>query len=448
MASRPGLKAVLALAIAGLTTMMAGAGCTGPSVGRADDVVKVDLTGRTLAVLPARYLGLSFESNSTEGAGGFAVDGNLAALLENLGPGVLRFGGNSVDHSYDGPSQAALAALADLVRSTRWNVIFSVDLGQFSADQAGRVAAAAEQAFGARLTAIACGNEPDDFAGSVRSDNFTEADYFTQARACFDAVRAAVPTARIAGPDTAHLRWLGQYASAAKGTISLLTQHYYPLSDCGSGGTAAALLSRATAGAEARRDPRGGRCRPHRWRPAAHQRNQLSLLRRHPGSQRHVRRGAMGDRLLADQRRAGCQRIELSRIDDPALQRLLSAVSYPHQRVHRATRLLRAAVHPPGRYRPPAARRHRPGREPGRARGPGLGRKGPGCHRESDRPGQEHSPASRNQLRDRDGTAPDRPVTGSHQPDPPPGSNDPALRTLPPARRTTSPASRAPANCA
>ncbi len=237
--------------------MLVSAGCTAPAASRAN-VVTVDLSGRTIGVLPARYLGLSFESSSTVSASDFTDSGNLPQLLENLGPGVLRFGGDSVDESYAGPSPAALAALARLVRVTRWNVIYSVDLGQFSAGQAGRDTGAVQQALGARLTAIACGNEPDDFArNGIRRASFTETAYLGQAGTCISAIRAGVPAAKIAGPDTSHVTWLAPYAQAEKGRISLLTQHYYPLSDCGASkhsgpsGISAALLSRATAAAEA-----------------------------------------------------------------------------------------------------------------------------------------------------------------------------------------------------
>ena len=261
MSSR--LRAVLALAVAGLATLTGCAGPTGPtgsagsagSAGGPTGVVTVDLSGRTLGVLPARYLGLSFESSSTDDARAFLDNGNLPRLLENLGPGVIRFGGNSVDASDTGPSQAALAALARLVQRTDWNVIFSVSLGQFTAERAGRDAALAQQAFGAHLIAIACGNEPDDFArNGIRPASFTESDYLQQARTCASAVRGAVPSARIAGPDTSHLTWLARYASSAfAGSISLLTQHYYPLSDCNrADGTVVTLLSRATAAAEVR----------------------------------------------------------------------------------------------------------------------------------------------------------------------------------------------------
>jgi hypothetical protein len=255
MASRRGLTAVPAVAVAGLALALAlvAAACTAAVASRAG-VITVDLSGRTLGVLPPRYLGLSFESSSTDSSSDFEDSGDLPRLLENLGPGVLRFGGNSVDESDARPNPAALAALGELTRITRWNVIYSVSLGRFNAGQAGRDAGAAERAFGAHLIAVACGNEPDDFArNGVRPASFTEADYLRQAAACISAVRRAVPAARIAGPDTSHVRWLTRYAAAEKGRISLLTQHYYPLSDCnGPDGTAVTLFSRATVAAEAR----------------------------------------------------------------------------------------------------------------------------------------------------------------------------------------------------
>jgi hypothetical protein len=254
VAWRPGLAAALAIAVASLATVLISAGCSAPAASRTS-VVTVDESGRTLGTLPAYYLGLSFESSSIASAGGFDDSGNLPRLLENLGPGVLRFGGNSVDKSDTGPSPAALAAVAKLVRVTRWNVIYSVSLGRFNAGQAGRDARAVKQALGAQLSAIACGNEPDDFArNGIRAASFAEAGYLRQAAECISAVRLAVPEARIAGPDTSHVNWLARYAAAEKGQISLLTQHLYPLSDCnGPDGTTLTLLSRATAAAENRK---------------------------------------------------------------------------------------------------------------------------------------------------------------------------------------------------
>jgi hypothetical protein len=213
--------------------------------------VTVNLPGKSDGKLPARYLGLSFESGSAVNSGSFNAAGNLPRLLENLGVGVLRFGGSSVDQTYTGASRTALAGLARLVRATGWHVIYSVNLGHFNAGRVASDARAAAGALGGYLTAIACGNEPNDYAQQgIRSSSYTESAYLRESRACSYAVRTGAPAARISGPDTSHVDWLPSYALAEKGAISLLAEHYYPLVH-GPDGTAAMLLSRVTAAAEA-----------------------------------------------------------------------------------------------------------------------------------------------------------------------------------------------------
>jgi hypothetical protein len=215
--------------------------------------VTVDLSGETAGRLPARYLGLSFESGSAVNSGRFGTVGNLPRLLKDLGAGVLRFGGNSVDQAYAGAKPSALAGLARLVRATDWNVIYSENLGHFDAARVTSDARAVARALGGHLTAIACGNEPGGYVHqNLRPVGYTEADYLRQAKACIAAVRKGAPNARVSGPDTFSVSWLPPYVKAEKGTISLLAEHYYPLANRGGPyGTAATLLSRPTATAEA-----------------------------------------------------------------------------------------------------------------------------------------------------------------------------------------------------
>jgi len=245
-------SAAAAIVAAGMppTGALAAAASRGAASG---STVTVHLSGKGDGKLPARYLGLSFESGSSVNTGRFNTVGNLPRLLDNLGAGVLRFGGASVDRSYVGASRSALAGLARLVRATGWHVNYSVNLGHFNAGRVTKDARNVARALGRYLTAIACGNEPDDYAHhGLRSASYTETDYLKEARVCIDAVRTGAPTARIAGPDTFHVSWLPSYAAADKGTISFLAEHYYPLNDCnGPTGTAATLLSRAMAAKEA-----------------------------------------------------------------------------------------------------------------------------------------------------------------------------------------------------
>lgn len=251
-----GAVAIAVAVIVALAAVADGAGGATPI--RISSTVTVDLGGGNSGNLSARYLGLSFESGSAVNSGSFDDVGNLPRLLENLGSGILRFGGNSVDLKYTGASPAALAGLVRLVRATGWHVIYSVNLGHFNAGPVSRDARAVAGALGGYLTSIACGNEPDDYAGhgmsghsGLRSSAYTETDYLKEARACIRAVRKGAPAAPISGPDTGHVSWLPRYAAVEKGTISLLAVHYYPLSACHGPGTATALLSRSTAAAEA-----------------------------------------------------------------------------------------------------------------------------------------------------------------------------------------------------
>jgi hypothetical protein len=243
--------AALALAAAALPASAARLAGTG-HVAAASATITVQLTGKTDGSLPARYIGLSFESDLLNG-GQFDDVGDLPRLLEDLGVGTLRFGGSSVDRIFTRATPAALSGLRRLVNATGWHVIYSEDLGHFDAAQVTSDAKAAAAALGGKLTSIACGNEPDNFAATgLRPASYTEADYLTEANACIKAIRAGAPHAQISGPDTINVSWLPAYATAEKGTISLLTEHYYPLSNCGKvKGTALDLLSRATAATEA-----------------------------------------------------------------------------------------------------------------------------------------------------------------------------------------------------
>ena len=249
--ARSGLGAAVTAAVALVASVapLASAQASSPRQG----TVTVGLGSKSIGTLPARYLGLSYESGIAVNSDDFDTRGNLAKLLEDLGPGVLRFGGVTVDEGYAGATKAALAGLTRLTDKTGWNVIYTVDLGKFSAAGVTRDAKAVTAALGSHLNSIACGNEPDGYTKhGIRAKTYTEAKYLTQATACMKAVHAGAKKAKIAGPDTYHLDWLPPYAAAEKGKVSLLTEHYYPLTNCSKHNrTADVLLSRQTAATEA-----------------------------------------------------------------------------------------------------------------------------------------------------------------------------------------------------
>jgi hypothetical protein len=214
--------------------------------------VTVAVTTTKLRSVPASYyLGFSFESSQTNLSNIFSTTGEYPALLKNLGYGVLRFGGKSVDtSSYHGITAGNLASLATLVSKTGWKVNYSENLVYFNAKSVTGDVSRVAAKLGKNLLALACGNEPDDFVPlGMRPAGYTEHAYLTELPACFSAVHAGAPGVAIAGPNTFHIAWLPPYAAAEKGKIQYLAEQYYPMSHCGTGSTggSARLLSRGTA---------------------------------------------------------------------------------------------------------------------------------------------------------------------------------------------------------
>ncbi len=191
--------------------------------------VTVATTGRTIGEINSSFIGLSFESENLN-SGKFDTVGNLVPLLRNIGPSVMRFGGNSVDQSFSGITPRALAGLARLAQATSWRVLYSENLGHFNGAVTGADAHAVQAALGSHLAGFACGNEPDDYHDNgLRPRSYALASYLSEAASCFASVRAGASSASLEGPDAAHVSWLSAYAKAEAGTISMLGQHYYPL---------------------------------------------------------------------------------------------------------------------------------------------------------------------------------------------------------------------------
>ena len=226
-----------------------------PSSGTFAATITVHRSDAVIDSTDNQYIGLSFESG-TLNSGQFDDVGDLPQLLRNLGTGVMRFGGNSVDTSFTGITPSALAGLVRLAKATGWSVLYSENLGHFQASSVTRDARKVSAALGRHLAAFACGNEPDLFPNvGLRSSSYSESDYINQTSSCLAAVRAGAPNAPIEGPDTSGIGWLPGYAATEPGELRWLGQHYYPMG-CGLGGKspaafAATMLSAAQTAKEA-----------------------------------------------------------------------------------------------------------------------------------------------------------------------------------------------------
>ena len=228
----------------GLTS---GGGSVSPDASSAGHVVSGDVVvGTTAGVgrVAADSIGLSFEQGAL-GSAAFAPSSGLATLLRRLGPGLLRFGGSSVDA---GPATrltaVQLSDLRHLAIASGWRVLASIDLAHYSATVTRENAAALQTALGPRLAAIACGNEPDFYSWQrYRPATYGFHAYLADVSHCLSAVRQRAPGVELAGPDTAITAWLPRYIANLHSTVSTVTTHYYPMTACpGKYASATALI--------------------------------------------------------------------------------------------------------------------------------------------------------------------------------------------------------------
>jgi hypothetical protein len=219
-------------------------------------VVTVNRSATGTSTLPGGFLGLSFESDSGSGgvdSGRFDDTGDLAQMLSGLGPGVLRFGGSSVDGSFRAATGPAIAGIRRLADASGWRVVYSENLGHFDAAATAADAHAVAAGLGPDLLAIACGNEPNLYSRNHRRPaGYGVRRYVAEDDECLRAVRLGAPGVPLAGPDLQPPGWLSYYAAHERGRVSTLDEHFYPLTDCGGAhADAADLLSARTAANEA-----------------------------------------------------------------------------------------------------------------------------------------------------------------------------------------------------
>ena len=214
---------------------------------------------REIAKIPANFTGLSYEASQLANPQFFApANSGLAGFLRRLGSqGVLRIGGNSSEYTlWPGGGAAAAPSsmatppdtgaggrprtpvtpesarnLAAFAKSCGWQLIYGLNLGNGTPEQAAAEAQAVCEAAGDRLVALQFGNEPDLFhRNGLRPPDWSFDDYLAQWQEFARAVRQRVPRAPLAGPDVASdTNWIASFAEKVRDRIVLLTGHYYAM---------------------------------------------------------------------------------------------------------------------------------------------------------------------------------------------------------------------------
>lgn len=199
---------------------------------------------RTLGAIPENFIGLGYEISSVSTPGLLsAANHPYVQLVRTLGTkGVIRIGGNTSDYASFQPNGSAVSSpkasviteanlrdLGTFLQATGWQLIWGLNLGNKTEEEAVSEAAAVSAIAGDKLLAFEIGNEPDLFSHeSHRPTGYNYDQYLAEYRRYKQAVRAKLPNAPFAGPDAAgHTDWVTRFAQDEGSDLKLLTHHYY-----------------------------------------------------------------------------------------------------------------------------------------------------------------------------------------------------------------------------
>jgi hypothetical protein len=211
--------------------------------------------------IPADFTGLSYESAQLSDPTFFSgANTSLIGMVRRLGDhGVLRIGGNTSEYCFWAPkaTQAegsaaeergpmgpdpghkpaidrqitplAIRNLRDFVDATGWTLIYGLNMGKGTPADAAEEASYVLQMIGKKLIAFQLCNEPDLFSrNGIRKPDYNAQQFNNEWKQFYDAIRARVPHAPFAGPDTAYGQdWLVPFASRFKNEVKFLSSHYY-----------------------------------------------------------------------------------------------------------------------------------------------------------------------------------------------------------------------------
>jgi hypothetical protein len=212
--------------------------------------------------IPADFTGLSYEKAQMSDPAYFSgANTALVGMIRRLGPkGVLRIGGNTSEYCFWTPHATpaeeiaamnqgpmgpdpghkpaadrnimplAVRNLRDFIDATGWTLIYGLNMGKGTAADAADEADYVMKTIGKdKLVAFQLCNEPDLFyRNGIRKQDYNAAQFNDEWKTFFDAIRARVPDAPFAGPDTAYgLEWMVPFADRFKNDVKFLSSHYY-----------------------------------------------------------------------------------------------------------------------------------------------------------------------------------------------------------------------------
>lgn len=200
------------------------------------DTVMID-PGNSIGTVPNEFPGLGMEPSSVCTLMSLDQQGpRLSNIFKNLGPSILRFGGDAVEttgwssrgtaecsYSFTMISGASIDGVFSFARRTGLRVIWPVDLRDKDPAVYSDEAAYAVTSGGRTLAALEIGNEPDLYGWDYSQ-------YRTQWEAYVKAIKSKAPNAPISGPALCcEDSWFTNFLNDDSSKIMLATQHIYPL---------------------------------------------------------------------------------------------------------------------------------------------------------------------------------------------------------------------------
>ena len=221
--------------------------------------LKID-SATSLAIVPADYMGLSYESGQLAYPDFFSPQNTaLIQMFRTLSPsGVLRLGGNLSEFTLWSETEPAtppdagglvgpdpghreprtftitprsIRNLQGFLGATGWRCIYGLNLGGGTLEQALAEGGYVESSLGQQLIAVQFGNEPDLFKHRDQQNKpWTFDEYLTRWKMFRAAFHEKLPHVAVAGPDTASNQdWVRDFTQNLSKDIVLATSHYYPL---------------------------------------------------------------------------------------------------------------------------------------------------------------------------------------------------------------------------
>lgn len=123
----------------------------------------------------------------------------------------------------------AIRNLRDFLDACGWKLIYGLNMGTGTAEDAADEAARVMDAAGSKLIAFQLCNEPDlFFRNGIRKSDYDFKQFAVEWQHFYETIRARLPNAPFAGPDTAYNnQWLVPFAKQFKHEAVFLSQHYY-----------------------------------------------------------------------------------------------------------------------------------------------------------------------------------------------------------------------------